>query len=285
MAFLFLINSNKALSKDFNILTFNVQMRPFIDFNHYKATRLSPKFNQYDIVTVQESFSRKNILLKDAKHPYQAHLTDKRHCFSFVDSGLSTLAKFPIIFEAKEVYRAYAGFSDSLASKGILLTRFSIDGLILDVYNTHMQAGDTDRENKARREQALQVVEFVNKHSLPEHSVLIVGDFNMSPLRTDRKFDEYKPKHYSHDRDMIQRTSSFKLIMDGLLLTDIHDSLMSDRPDEIERMLFRSGCAHDFKPQKIYHPTEFIDEHKIPLSDGRPVVTNFSLTEGENRCG
>lgn len=29
-----------------------------------------------------------------------------------------------------------------------MLTRLSIDGLILDVYNTHMQASDSDGENE-----------------------------------------------------------------------------------------------------------------------------------------
>lgn len=284
IAFFSLMTASVGFSERFSILTYNVQMRPVLDQNDYKATRISPKLNFFDIATIQESFAKKSRLMKDALHPEQRHFTDKRHCFSFVDSGLSTLSKFPVIFEAKEIYHSYAGFSDSLASKGILLTRLLIDGLILDLYTTHMQAGYTDSENRARREQAKQVIEFVNRHSPREHSVLIVGDFNMSPKRPDRKFEDFKPQHYSHERDMIQRTDSFQLMLEGLELTDVQDLLEPKKVDEIERMVFRAGCNHEFRPEKVYRAPQFIDEHGAPLSDGLPLGAEFILRAGEDRC-
>lgn len=265
----------------FNVLTYNVQMRPVLDNNKYKAPRISRRLNRYNIVSLQESFSEKKRLMQFATHPFKAHYMDKRHMFSLADSGLSTLSRFPILLTKKEHYRSYAGLSDSVASKGILLTRLDVNGQVLDLYNTHMQAGSSDKENFARLDQAAQVIEFVNTHSPSTHSVMLLGDFNMGPFRPGKAYADYSPLSYDNERDMLLRTNSFQLIVDYLGLTDMKDSLF-DPKDDIERIYFRSGCGAHIKATGFHEDYEqFKDEARNDLSDSKPLVGEFTLEKTE----
>lgn len=267
-----------AFSTQFSVLAYNVQMRPVLDDTLYKAENIGPRINYFDVVGLQESFDEKALLMESVRLPYQKHFTDFRSCLSIVDSGLSTVSRFPIVFTKTELYQDYAGFSDSIASKGVILTRLLIDGLYLDVYNTHMQAGDSVSENEARRGQAIQLVDFIKRHSTIGHSVLVIGDFNMSPQRRGRPFKDFHPNHYSNDRDMRERTASFQFVIDELGMTDVHDALLHDKIDDIERMLFRSGSNHDLRPLALAKVLKhFSSAVGKPLSDGMPLAVSFSL--------
>jgi len=120
------------------VLNYNVQIRPILDDNNHKGTRISPKLNQYNLVALQESFAGKDMLIAQALHLYKAHFTEKRCLFCLIDSGLSTLSDFEILETKTLMYRSWAGIQDGVASKGVLLTRLRVNKLILDVYNTHI---------------------------------------------------------------------------------------------------------------------------------------------------
>lgn len=262
----------------FDILTYNVQMRPILDNNSYKASRISPKLNKYNIVALQESFSKKPELMKHCLHPFSAHHTDK-YCFlSLVDSGLSTLSSFPIK-EIKNIhFRSRAGLQDVIASKGILLTRVEINGNIIDIYNTHMQAEDGHGGALARIDQAKQIVEFINENSKAEHSIILIGDFNMSPQRFHRDVANFKQKNNTPSEQVILKNFAFTMMQESLNLEDLSDTLLLNELDDYDRILFKSGSEHKLKPISIEKPLAyFTDEHAELLSDGTPIVGTFSL--------
>ena len=262
----------------FNVLTYNVQMRPVLDNNEYKAQRISPRLNQYDIVAVQESFANKTGLVAQCTHSYKEHFTDKYCPLAIVDSGLSILSNYPVVRTKHEHFRLRAGLQDVVASKGILLTSISINGHIVDVYNTHMQASDGDDGHEARYDQALQMVEFVNRNSPASHSVLVVGDFNMSPMREYFASDKFISHHYRTVEIRILRTYAFSLMQRSLGLTDLSDFLSEKADEEIERILYRSGVNHELVPLGISNQTvRFKDEHDGFLSNGIPLVGTFAI--------
>lgn len=271
---------NKNTETIFNILTYNVQMRPIIDNNSYKALRISPKLNNYNIIALQESFCKKSELIKQCKHSFMAHHSDKYCALSLVDSGLSTLSNFPIIETNKVHFRSRAGFQDIIASKGILLTRTKINGHIIDIYNTHMQAEDAQGGTLARIDQAKQIVEFINASSPMTHSVILIGDFNMSPQRFLRDVANFKQKDTMPNEQTILRNFAFTMMQESLELVDLADALLPNELDDYDRILFRSGKGYELKPISIEkHCAHFKDEHHQALSDATPIVGTFSIKE------
>lgn len=275
LGFLFFLALCAGISAtEFTVLNYNVQMRPILDDNDYKGVRLSPKLNKFDVVALQESFAGKEVLMSNALHLYRADFIEKRCIFCLVDSGLSTLSNFSIIEQKTMLYRMWAGIQDGVASKGILLTRLRINGLIVDVYNTHMIASsDICGANKARHDQAVQLIEFVRANSPREHSVIVLGDFNMCPAQKD-----------ATESDRAFKTRTFQMILDGLKLHDVYNTLAMSEPNQIHRTLFRAGYGHHFWPLSIERQdAHFCDEKGAPLSDSPPMVTTFTLkTLGEN---
>ena len=53
-------------------------------------------------------------------------------------------------------------------------------------------------------------MEFVRSNSPPEHSVLFLGDFNMSPHRPGKAWKAYEPRRYASRGDMLARTEAFE---------------------------------------------------------------------------
>jgi len=268
----------KNTSVIFDILTYNVQMRPILDNNSYKAPQISSKLNKYNIAVLQESFCNKSELLQYCSHPFSAHHTDKYSFLSWVDSGLSTLSNFPIIEIKNTHFRSRAGFQDIIASKGILLTRIEINGLTVDIYNTHMQAEDYCGGTRARMDQAQQIYEFITENSPKTHSVILIGDFNMSPQRFSRDVVCFRQQHEALSEQTIFRNFTFSMLQESLNLTDLSDTLFPNKFDYVDRILYRSGSEADLSPISIETELEyFTDEQARPLSDGTPIVGTFSI--------
>lgn len=253
---------------EFTVLNYNVQMRPVLDDNDYKGVRISPKLNRFDVVALQESFAGKDLLMSSDLHLYRADFIKKRCIFCLVDSGLSTLSNFPIIEQKTMLYRSWAGIQDGVASKGVLLTRLRINGLIVDVYNTHMIASSNFSDaDEARYDQTVQLIDFVRANSPSEHSVIVLGDFNMCPSQKD-----------ATDSDRKFKAHMFQMILENLKLNDVFNALAIFQPGEIHRTLFRAGKGHYFWPLSIeQHKALFSDEKGELLSDSPPIVTKFEL--------
>jgi endonuclease/exonuclease/phosphatase family metal-dependent hydrolase len=268
-------------SQSFTVLTYNVQSRPVLD--RQRARRNLPKIgsllNAFDLVGTQECFASCNLLLNAADHPSKAYFGRRKHWWSFANSGLATLGRLPLVEIQTEFYDDRAEIADRVASKGILLTRYQLDGFTLDVYNTHMQAGHSAPAARARRSEAEQLVRFVARNSPPEHAVIVQGDFNMGPHRPGRPWQDYAPLHYSSAADMEARTSTLSDVMQALELRDAADALFGPRLDHIERILYRAPMNGDLVPVSWQDRSEdFLDDSRKTLSDSTPIAVQFSLT-------
>ena len=262
---------------EFSVATYNVQARPWFDDAAEKLPQIAPKLGAFDIACVQECFQRSHLLLDQAPFKNFAYFGGLMKPWKLANSGLATLTNLPMGEATMAHYRAHGEFQNRVASKGILLTRLQVGGLPLDVYNTHMEAGDRSEAQTARHAQAREVIAFVQQHSPPDRALILTGDFNMSPTRPGKVFDPNRRGHYSTEEDMKSRNAAFDTLQEGLGLRDAHDTLLGPVSDDIERFLFRDGAAARLVPLEIRSDPSFTRSDGSALSDGAPHVARFRI--------
>jgi endonuclease/exonuclease/phosphatase family metal-dependent hydrolase len=81
------------------------------------------------------------------------------------------------------VFRAAAS-EDVLAAKGVLHARIDLAGRPLDVYVTHLQAGDA--QVAVRRAQFDELAGFVRATADPSAPIVVMGDFNVQSDAAER---------------------------------------------------------------------------------------------------
>lgn len=254
---------------EFTACTYNVQGRPWFDNTEHKFTGISPLLNQFDIVGLEECFKDHLRIWAQADLPVKIYHSQLRNPAKIVGSGLSILGRFPLTGVEAINYDDPGDFQNWPASKGVLMARFDVAGMPLDVYITHIAAGKEPGTARAKPRQCEQMVEMVRKFSPPEHSVIFMGDFNMRPSRgaEDKERNKDNPKVYPFD--------TFR---DALEFRDASDEINGPVGEEIDRILFRAGTGHTMTPLSWQHDTPaFYDAEQVPLSDHEPVFVKFRL--------
>lgn len=252
-----------------------MQARPFLDDASAKLPKIAPLLNQFDVVLIQECFVRPDLLWGQTEFPNKVYF-GRRPANRVANSGLATLSRLPMGEVEMEHYRDVGEPQNRLASKGILLVRVLAGGTPMDIYNTHMEAGASAAAQVARRGQAKQVVEFVTRHSPPEHAVVLMGDFNMGPRRSGKAWRDYG--HYSSEEDLGGRTWAFESMRSGLKLSDAADQVLGPVDHGIERLMYRDGTRARIEPITCAFDTEhFRRADGSRLSDGAPLVVRLRV--------
>ncbi|MBI1320448.1 MAG: hypothetical protein GC168_16100 [Candidatus Hydrogenedens sp.] len=262
---------------EFTIASYNVQSRPWLDDIEYNLTRISPKLNAFDVALIQECFDRHDLLWGEADFPNKDYFGRLNVPWKPVGPGLSILTREPVAGTEHLHYRAVGEFQNQLAAKGIQLVRLRIGGMPVDVYNTHMEAGDLPEAHVARHAQSREVAAFIAAQSPPEHAVILGGDYNMGPIQ-DRPFDPNNRGHYTDATDRDGRASAFAIMPDTLGLRDAQIELDDGAiVEDIERFLFRDGTHVALAPLSLSRDDTFVDEGGQRLSDGAPLVARFRI--------
>lgn len=270
-----ILTHRKPEGNSFSILTYNVQARPILD--DLRARRNLPiigeKLNAFDLAGVQECFSHGSLLLGAADHESRITFKGRQHWWSIANSGLLSFSRFPVR-ESKNLFFQHKGeIADTVASKGILLTRCEISGELLDVYNTHMQAGNSASAQESRALQATELVDFIERNSPPGHAVILHGDFNMGPPRAAHLSPS---PHYATPEDEAARTAVFARMQGRLRMLDVAETLHGSAGDDIDRILYRSGTKLHIRPVNLTnHDAEFRDAGGASLSDSPPISARF----------
>jgi endonuclease/exonuclease/phosphatase family metal-dependent hydrolase len=264
----------------FTVATYNVQARPVLDAAEQKFRAIGPLLDQFQIVALQECFTAHRLLWAQTTFPSRIHDGSKTAWYRLVSSGLSLLSRFRAKEASVQKFRDPAGLrylfraqKDGLASKGVLFARYDLgNGRLLDVYNTHMEAGGDETSSEARRIQAGELVHFVNSQSPPDNAVLLVGDFNMRPLGK-RKSGR---RQALRDPSSLERSQLLESISGQLGLTNA-GSLAGRPPSKtLDHIFFRSGTKTQLKPVawKVER-SSFRDAAGNSWSDHDPVIATF----------
>lgn len=240
------------------VLTYNVaglpegisRSRPSLNI-----PRMGPLLDAYDLVLVQEDFA------------YQAELragVSLPHCSTGssggIGDGLSRFSRHPFREHERRAWTRCNGLfeegCDCLAEKGFTVaTHEPAPGVMLDVYNLHMDAGRTPRDVAARAEQVDQLVAAIAERSGTD-AVIVAGDTNI--WRVDEP--------------------SLERLLAGASLVDACRTLGCRRPHGIDRVLYRSSPAVHLEARRYWIAREFVDERGRPLSDHLPVAVEIAFT-------
>ena len=269
-----------TVAGDLLALTYNVAGLPEGISGSHPATNtpiISPLLNGYDLVVVQESWQTPDpnplaplrvyheLLVAHALHPFRSISainpinTDPFRPSAILGDGLNNLSRFPF----EDVIRVpwngcYTSAADCLALKGFSLarTRFA-PGVVVDVYDLHMEAGGAPQDDALRDAGVSQLRDFVNAHSAGR-AIVVGGDFN---LHTDEEPD----------------ASQFQRLLAETGLIDVCAALGCPEPGRIDKFLYRDGGGVTITPQSWRFETDvFVDGAGDPLSDHEALAVRFA---------
>jgi endonuclease/exonuclease/phosphatase family metal-dependent hydrolase len=146
--------------------------------------------------------------------------------------------------------------NDCLASKGFQRIRLRLGpDACIDVYNTHLEAGNGEADNEARAVQVEQLLLTVADASA-DQAIIIMGDFNLSGSDAE-------------DVVLVEQL----LTMAGV--QDICDALDCEEPGRIDRILFRSGKELQLEAVDWRIENQFVDSSGEMLSDHNAIGGNL----------
>lgn len=226
--------------------------------------QISPLLNAYPLVLVQEDFWYHAELSADAMHPYRSEPYTDDPQTDGVGDGLNRFSEFAFdpVVERVAWYDCHGQLdcaSDCLARKGWSFARTQLaEGVELDVYNLHMEAGGCPEDVVIRTQAARDLAEAIAARSTGK-AVLVAGDFNLR----------------STDPEDVE---PLQLIIDGAGLTDACAAV--DCGDErIDKIMIRSGEDLALEVLDWWVPEEFVDaDDGSALSDHLPVAARVRYT-------
>ena len=240
---------------------------------------ISPLLNDYDLVLLQENWGDNppdagvDLFWDDitgaATHPHRTQPavnpfgSNPFRPSAFLADGLNRLSRLPFTGHLRQAWRDCNGLldgaSDCLAFKGFSVARTSpVQGVEIDVYNLHAEAGGGPADEAARAANFVQMAAFLNAHSTGR-PVIVGGDFN---LHTGVP---------GVDRDV------FEQFLAATGLQDVCSVVTCADPGVIDKFAFRSSpeveitpTSHQFEIQK------FMRSDGEPLSDHDALAVTFA---------
>ncbi len=219
---------------------------------------ISPLLNGYDLVLVQEDFYYHEELIAEALHPYQSERSGDG--VNDLGDGLNRFSQSPfgpykrITWEA--CFGQFGNGSDCLAKKGFAVAEHELaPGIVVDVYNLHMDAGRDPEDIAARAEQAEQLAATIADRSVGK-AVIIAGDTNMK----------------AEDEVYLQG------LMDAAGLTDSCRALNCGDELRIDRVLYRSSATVGIDAESWALDPVFVDAEGVDLSDHEAVAVTLQWT-------
>jgi len=262
-----------------DLLTYNVAGLPDALSGSEPATNtplIGPLLNNYDLVLVQESWltpegvdagsqTYHEILLDLAEHAHESDSlaaplgSDPDRPSALLSDGLNRFSDFAFTpVERQRWLTCGVASADCLSLKGfsVSTTTFA-DGIEIDIYNLHLDAGRADFEIRA--ENVAELTAHILEHS-EGRAVVVGGDFNL---------------HLDRDPDADQ----FAGLLADTGLTDVCTELACDEPNRIDKVLYRSSesvaiAALDWRNESA----DFTRDDGEPLSDHDPVAVRLEVT-------
>lgn len=241
---------------ELRVLTYNVHGLPpeiTLDDTTARMTQIGPLLPGYDLVGLQEDFIEANheILADASGHATQrwfGDVLDER----IYGSGLAVFAGLAEVEHHHEHYDDCNGFledsSDCMASKGFQMTRLELaEGVEVDVYNSHLEAGGGEDDVAARTSNVDQIIAAMESLS-DGRALMFLGDTNLH-------------EHDEEDLPLLQLWEA------EIGWVDACETVDCAEPGRIDRVLLRSGGGVSLEALSWALEPEFFDDEGVPLSD------------------
>ncbi|MEV6237553.1 jacalin-like lectin [Lentzea sp. NPDC051838] len=264
-----------ATGGSFEVLTYNVAGLPEGLSSGHPAVNtplISPRLAPYAVVNVQEDFNYHAALYAGDNH---AHRTPTSGGIPF-GSGLNTLSHLPYSDLERTKWSSCNG-TDCLTPKGFTYKRVALaDGVFVDLYNLHPNAGTEPADLAARRANITQLSRFIAANSAG-NAVIVMGDTNTRYTRADDNIRELVTTNGLTDAWVqLERGGQAPAAGSPALVCD---PTPTDTCEVVDKILYRGNrqitlTASDYRNDH----TAFVDAQGKPLSDHFPIAARFDWT-------
>ncbi|KAI0517396.1 endonuclease/Exonuclease/phosphatase [Xylaria bambusicola] len=273
-----------ATGGSFNVLSMNVAGLPAIlnnnDVPGEKKTNsglIGTKFAQlgYDLIHAQEDFNYHAYIYAADTHPYRS-ATSGGVPFG---SGLNTLSNFDWIDYTRVKWDECSNASefDCLTPKGFTFMRVKLsDGVYIDAYNLHTDAGTKDGDLKARASNLQQVADYISTWSTG-NAVVVFGDTNSRYTRVGDIIPSFLTQGGLTDAQV-------ELIHGGVAPTVevvCSNPSTTNECETVDKIFYRGSPLLDLTATYFsYESNMFLQPDGNVLSDHNPITTNFTWASG-----
>lgn len=145
----------------------------------------------YDIICVQEDFQWHDFL--------SSQMTNYKYKSSTSGGvpegdGLNIFSKYPFYNVDRVAWNVAYGVltagCDELTPKGFMKVTVDIDGVLVDLYNLHVDAYGSDEDCLTKKQQFIQLSDYMNENS-KGRPIIITGDYNVT-LHSDDLSEFYE---------------------------------------------------------------------------------------------
>ncbi|HEX8628436.1 MAG TPA: jacalin-like lectin, partial [Catenuloplanes sp.] len=237
------------------------------------TTAIGQRLDRYDIVHVQEDFNYHAALYAADRHPYRSATSGG---VPFGD-GMNTLSRFPIT-DLTRVKWAKCNGTDCLTPKGFSWNRVRLaEGVHLDLYNAHPNAGSADADLAARRANITQLSQFIAANSAG-NAVIVMGDTNTRYTRGRDNIRELLQTNGLTDAWVEHQRGGVPPAIDtpGLVCDP---AAVTSSCEVVDKILYRGNRFISLRATGYENDNKaFLDAAGKPLSDHYPHTARFSWT-------
>ena len=171
-----------------------------------------------------------------------------------------------------------AAGSDCDTNKGYSFARYSIDGLSVDIYNLHADAGQDVNSQLARRNNIDQLITAINTRSPDGTAFIVMGDTNSLYTRTPDDTVESIGGNTGAEDVWVE-------LVNGGVVPGAGDEIDSGCDTDpagadcelIDKVIYKSGGTVALQALSYSVPDEIFSDVNGDLSDHFPVVVRFSI--------
>ncbi|RSM85948.1 endonuclease [Kibdelosporangium aridum] len=262
-----------AAVNSFSVLTYNVAGLPEGLSSGNPATNtplISPRLAGYEVVAVQEDFNYHAALYAGDNHPFRTPTSGPA---GFGD-GLNILSRY----QYSDFHRIKWGKcngTDCLTPKGFSLSRIRLaEGVYVDLYNLHPNAGTTTADLAARRANITQLTQYIAANSAG-NAVIVSGDTNTRYTRTEDNIRELVSGAGLTDAWVqLVRGGNAPAIGSPALVCD--PAAVTNSCEVVDKILYRGNRFINLTAREYNNENQkFLDSAGKPLSDHYPHKVRF----------
>jgi endonuclease/exonuclease/phosphatase family metal-dependent hydrolase len=233
-----IIERSYYLSNSFNLLAYNIYMRPeylFPDDQSDRGAALPSKLRGFDAIVFSEAFdnSVRDQILSDLQleYPYRTKILGSDGVIG-QDGGVIIISRWPITAQGERLYGSVCTLEDCLSQKGVLYARIEKHGRTHHIFASHTQAGDSDDRRQTRRQQFGIIRDFIDSRRPPDtEPVFIAGDLNVDKYDAGEFgamlsiLDAWYPRPFGHPYTVdstVNQRSGGRSYLDYVLMSNRH---------------------------------------------------------------
>ncbi len=265
-----------AASGTFSVLTYNVAGLP-LGLSSGDPAANTPEIGRriaaYDVVHVQEDFNFHAALYASDTHP---HRTPTSGGVPFGD-GLNTLSAFPYSDLRRDDWDTCNG-TDCLTPKGFTFSRIRLaEGVFVDLYNLHPNAGSADADLAARRANISELSAFIGAFSAG-NAVVVAGDTNTRWTRAGDNIRDLVAAHGLRDAWVEEERGGVPPAAGAPALV-CDDAAVTDACEVVDKILYRGNRQIDLTLERYANENAaFRTADDRMLSDHYPIAADLRWT-------